>query len=367
MKFFHSVFDYFQILGQNRQKRNKFIKLMSRLAENKSGGNTYQDETTQQLQQLAQNMEKITQMNELKQQQAHEAKRLTFENIGLENISVSQLKEMFGKTRLVILCGPQTRAHEIGCELQKIMRLKDFCEIGKSGRNVTLENSAKKFLEISVSTFDGCKQIFIQYIKSDLMILRISEAIKQVQMIRIGSAGGIGVEAGSIVVTSHIVNPITLKSEWTYYSCGNCITQPCTFDGNISEQLYFIAKNKQIPVFLGKTMTTETYYEGQARLDGALCTYTQEAKLEWLTKLYKQGVRNFEMEGDVLSGMCTYNEIPCAMLCVAYLDRLEMDTTPSKYTKQELDSWMQRCVDVVVTYTKKHLSSKKKKSKPQTS
>jgi len=182
-----------------------------------------------------------------------------------------------------------------------------------------------------------------------LSLLQIAQN-KQVQMIRLGTSGGIGIEGGNLIITSEIVNEKTFKSEWIYYSCGKEIRQSCQLNADIASKLKAIADAKKYPCIIGKTMTTEDYYEGQARLDGALCDYKYEDKENYLKELYKKGVRNFEMEGSILAGMCTRNEIPCAMLCVAYLNRLNEDTVAGKHSKEEIDSWMVKAIDVVVQY-----------------
>lgn len=43
---------------------------------------------------------------------------------------------------------------------------------------------------------------------------------------------------------------------------------------------------------------------GQGRLDGALCSFSQEEKLEYLRNAYDAGVRNIEMESTVFAAMC---------------------------------------------------------------
>lgn len=43
---------------------------------------------------------------------------------------------------------------------------------------------------------------------------------------------------------------------------------------------------------------------GQGRLDGALCSFSPEEKLEYLRKAYEAGVRNIEMESTVFAAMC---------------------------------------------------------------
>lgn len=43
---------------------------------------------------------------------------------------------------------------------------------------------------------------------------------------------------------------------------------------------------------------------GQGRLDGALCSFSTEEKVEYLRKAYNAGVRNIEMESTVFAAMC---------------------------------------------------------------
>ena len=43
-------------------------------------------------------------------------------------------------------------------------------------------------------------------------------------------------------------------------------------------------KEKTIPCVIGKTMGTDDFYEGQGRLDGAFCEYTEAEKFEYLQK-----------------------------------------------------------------------------------
>lgn len=52
---------------------------------------------------------------------------------------------------------------------------------------------------------------------------------------------------------------------------------------------------------MGKTMCAYDFYEGQGRLDGAFCEYTENDKMNYLKKLHNAGVVNIEMECELLS------------------------------------------------------------------
>lgn len=45
-------------------------------------------------------------------------------------------------------------------------------------------------------------------------------------------------------------------------------------------------------------------YPGQARLDGAFCSYTEKDKQEYLHKAKEAGVCNIEMEATAVAAMC---------------------------------------------------------------
>ena len=46
-------------------------------------------------------------------------------------------------------------------------------------------------------------------------------------------------------------------------------------------------------------MCTYDFYEGQGRLDGAFCEFTEKDKMDYLEKLRDAGVVNIEMEGEI--------------------------------------------------------------------
>lgn len=48
---------------------------------------------------------------------------------------------------------------------------------------------------------------------------------------------------------------------------------------------------------------------GQARLDGAFCSYTEEDKQRYLAEAYAAGVRNIEMESSVFAAMCKLSNL----------------------------------------------------------
>ena len=64
---------------------------------------------------------------------------------------------------------------------------------------------------------------------------------------------------------------------------------------------------------------------GQGRIDGAVCQYDLEDKMEFLKKAEEKGIVNIEMECIVLGALCHACNVRCACVCVTLLDRLEGD------------------------------------------
>lgn len=50
-------------------------------------------------------------------------------------------------------------------------------------------------------------------------------------------------------------------------------------------------------------------FAGQGRLDGAICLYNEEEKLQYLKEAYDSGVRNIEMESSVFAAMCSLSGV----------------------------------------------------------
>lgn len=80
---------------------------------------------------------------------------------------------------------------------------------------------------------------------------------------------------------------------------GKVIHRPAKLDKKLARELKALADPTQDPydVVSGKTMCTYDFYEGQGRLDGAFCEFTETDKMEYLDKLREFGVVNIEMEG----------------------------------------------------------------------
>ncbi|XP_053121682.1 uridine phosphorylase 1-like isoform X1 [Hemicordylus capensis] len=174
----------------------------------------------------------------------------------------------------------------------------------------------------------------------ELIKLLYHSKCSNVTIIRIGTSGGIGLEPGSVVITKQSVDA-TFKPQFEQVILGKSVIRNTDLDEELAKDLLECSKElDQFNTIIGNTMCTLDFYEGQARLDGAICLYTEEEKLQYLQAAYKAGIRNIEMESSVFAAMCNLCGIRGAVVCVTLLNRLEGDqiTTPhdvlSEYQKR---------------------------------
>ena len=106
---------------------------------------------------------------------------------------------------------------------------------------------------------------------------------------------------------------------------------------------------------VGKTMCCDDFYEGQGRLDGAICNYTESDKMTFLNQAKEEGVRNIEMESLQFGAFTGMIGVRSAVICVAILNRLEGDQVTS--TPQELGNFEERPILTVLSFIKEDLQT----------
>ena len=142
--------------------------------------------------------------------------------------------------------------------------------------------------------------------------------------IRIGTSGGIGVPAGTLVITNRVFNGL-LKEEHEIVILGERKMRPSVMSRELAESLLAVQDDKSYKTMVGGTMCTDDFFEGQGRLDGAVCEHTEEGKMAFLRRAYATGVVNIEMESAAMATLCEKAGYQCAVVCVTLLDRLNGD------------------------------------------
>lgn len=173
-----------------------------------------------------------------------------------------------------------------------------------------------------------------------------------VPFIRIGTSGGVGVPPGTVVVAEEGLSA-KLQPLFEQVELGEVQQYPTGLDKELALEILNV--RGEIRTQIGKTMGTDDFYEGQARLDGALNpNYDEDAKIWFLRKAHNAGVRNIEMESTAFAAFCLRAGIRGAVVCATLLDRLQGDQVTS--TPAELAAFSDDAQQVVLNYIKQKLS-----------
>ncbi|XP_060113347.1 uridine phosphorylase 2 [Heteronotia binoei] len=176
---------------------------------------------------------------------------------------------------------------------------------------------------------------------------------RDVTIIRIGTSGGLGIEPGSVVITDTAVDSF-FKPRFEQVILDRVVVRSTELDKDLAEELLECSKKiKDLPTLIGHTMCTYDFYEGQGRLDGALCSFSNEKKLEYLKRAYNAGIRNIEMESTVFAAMCSLCGLKAAVVCVTLLNRLHGDQIRASH--EVLLDYQQRPQKLISVFIKKRL------------
>ncbi|KAH8036860.1 hypothetical protein HPB51_006129 [Rhipicephalus microplus] len=179
---------------------------------------------------------------------------------------------------------------------------------------------------------------------------------RDVLMFRIGTSGGVGVPPGSVVVSTGVVNGL-LREEVDMHVLGKLVSRPTKLDVKLAEEIAAEARRSLsgINVVLGKTMSTDDFYESQGRMNGAFCDYTDQEELQFLEKLRSVGVVNIEMEAALFAAFCHRAGIKGAVVCGIFQDRLK--TERATEPQSVITEWQLRSQHVVLCFIQHRLAT----------
>ncbi|XP_046903846.1 uridine phosphorylase 2 isoform X2 [Hypomesus transpacificus] len=251
------------------------------------------------------------------------------------------LPEMFGDIKFVCVGGSANRMKAFAQFIHKELSLPgstddiiDICE----GTDRYSMYKVGPVLSISVSgaqqsshrrtprrSDHGMGVPSISIMLHELIKLLHHARCRDLVLFRIGTSGGIGVAPGTVVITDKAVDHSFLP-QFEQVVLGKVITRSTVLDEDVaSELLHCSSELHNVPTVRGNTLCTDDFYEGQGRLDGALCSFSPEEKQEYLRSAHEAGVRNIEMESTVFAAMCRVCGIKAAVVCVTLLNRFDGD------------------------------------------
>jgi len=152
----------------------------------------------------------------------------------------------------------------------------------------------------------------VSILMHEMIKLMYHAKCKDPVFIRIGTCGGIGVDGGTVIITedaldgqlrnSHEFVSITVlytrfstRSKSAFHILqtilGETIHRPAKLDKKLARELKSLSSaDDPYDTIIGKTLCTNDFYEGQGRLDGAFCEFSENDKMAYLEKLRENGV-----------------------------------------------------------------------------
>eukprot|EP00794_Sanderia_malayensis_P003790 gene3790-4313_t len=273
-----------------------------------------------------------------------------FHHLGFDTGSQS-LKQEYGNIKFVCISGSSSRVLKFAKFIQTILNINEQDEL--KDRCLTDRYAMYKIGPVlAVSHGMGVPSATI-LIHELLKLLHYAGA-SDVTFFRMGTSGGLGLTPGTVVVTKQAVDGL-LRPYHRQIVLGKIVEYATDIGSDLSDELasYSDENEFHFNVEQGNTMCCDDFYEGQGRLDGAFCDYSQKEKLEFLNKAHANEVRNIEMESLVVASLCRRAGVKAAIVCVVLVDRLKDDQV--LLTKEELDEFQTRPWRLVAHYIKKHV------------
>ncbi|CAH1995049.1 unnamed protein product [Acanthoscelides obtectus] len=267
------------------------------------------------------------------------------------------LVEMFGDVKFVCMGGTPKRmedfAHYIMQEIgYKIPTGTKLMDISQYSYRYCLYKVGPV---LSVSHGMGPSSISI--LLHEIIKLMYHAKCKDPIFFRIGTCGGIGIEGGTVVISDNALDGLQ-DNNYAVATLGKLVKRPARLDKKLVRELQALAHSDDpYDTVTGTTMCTSDFYEGQGRLDGAFCEYTEADKMAFLKNLKeKHNVTNIEMEIIPFAALTHHAGIRAAVVCVALLDRLRGDQVATP--KEVMNEWQLRPQILIARYIKKYLQNK---------
>jgi len=263
------------------------------------------------------------------------------------------LHQMFGDVKFVCMGGTPKRMeqfakyimNEIGYKLPAGTTLHDISQY-------SYRYSMYKIGPVlSISHGMGIPSVGI--LLHEIIKLMYHARVRDPVFFRLGTCGGIGLDGGQLVITNEAVDGL-MRPYLELPVLGKLVQRPAKLDENLADELKSLAtQDDPFETHVGRTMCTYDFYEGQGRLDGAFCEYTEKEKLDFLNNISENNILNMEMESLAFAALTHHAGIRAAVICVTLLNRLNGDQVAS--SKEVMEEWQSRPQTIVARYIKKHL------------
>ncbi|KAH8310653.1 hypothetical protein KR044_002363, partial [Drosophila immigrans] len=254
-----------------------------------------------------------------------------------DTADTSDIQQQFADVKVVCMGGTASRMRDLALYLRKELGDSDTSEpvdLAAAGHRYALFKEGP-VLCASHGVGSSTASVVLHELLKLLKYAKCQDPV----IIRIGTCGGVGVPPGTVVVTKDAYNGY-LRNEHEIPILGKRVVRPAHFNEQVIQDVLKFARRSDdgFDTIMANTMSTDCFYEGQGRTDGAVCDYDDAAKMEFLKECHKLGIRNIEMEATMLSSLTLQAGVKAADICVTIVNRLngdQVNITPE--TKKEYE------------------------------
>lgn len=255
--------------------------------------------------------------------------------INVANTSdTSDIQKQFGDVRVICMGGTSSRMRDLAMYIRKIVDVSDTSE------PVDLAAAGHRYAVYKVGPVlcvsHGVGSSTMSVVLHELLKLVKYAKCQDPRFIRVGTCGGVGVAPGTVVVTKDAYNGL-LRNEHEIFILGKRVVRPASFPDNLIQDIlaYGNQSGDGFEIISANTMSTDCFYEGQGRTDGAICEYDNAAKMEFLKECHKLGIRNIEMEATMFASVTQKVGVKAADVCVTIVNRLNGDQVEISMEKKK--------------------------------
>ncbi|VDD83872.1 unnamed protein product [Mesocestoides corti] len=175
----------------------------------------------------------------------------------------SDLKSQFGDVKFVIMGGSPKRMKKIAEILLKALDIKLPCGTGLA--NIAFATDRYEMYKVGpiLSVSHGMGIPSISILLHEMAKLLYHAECSDVRFIRLGTCGGIGLDPGSVVITTSCMD-CAFNDYFQLNIMGKTVKRPAQLDEEMVKELIATAQsmNLKFDVVAGKTMCGNDFYEG---------------------------------------------------------------------------------------------------------
>jgi len=232
--------------------------------------------------------------------------------------------DKFSGIKYVLMQGSQLRAKNLSMKLsQKILNIN-----GTFFEPINLIETSKFYAYRTgniLSVSHGMGNTSIITLLHNLTQVLYFAGNSDLEYIRIGTSGGIGVEPGSVVLTDTAYMP-NLIAGYKVSALGKDIIYPTVMDKVLNQKILQAQhQSTSFKLLVGNSIAADDFYLGQARFDGA-----------------------FEMESTGLASFCNRAQIPATMIASIIINRLNGDQVT--ISTETLNKYSDHSQEVAINY-----------------